>query len=141
HPGEQRIVLEHHAAISAGARDWSSADVDPTARRLLKAGNDVQQCRLSTTARSEQADKLAFLHCHRHVVEGEDEVAIVFVTVNLADTGDVDLDAHSNAYSTSATRQGRSRRSSHCKPRSITKPIIPMLSMPTRMRSERNSSR
>src|SRR6516165_4454912 len=133
HPGEERIVLEHYPSVGAGTGDWPAADVDAATRRLLETGYDVEQCRFSAAARSKQADELTVLHRHQDAVEGEDEVAIVLVAVGLADIGDVDLNSHGSAYSTRATRHGKRRRSSHCRPRSIAKPIMPMLSMPTRM--------
>ena len=59
HPGEQRIVLEHHAAVAAGGCDALAVDEDLAGARLLKARNDAQHGGLAAAGSADQADELA----------------------------------------------------------------------------------
>jgi hypothetical protein len=59
HPGEQRVVLEHHAAVAAGAADALAVDEDLAAGWLLEAGDDAQHSGLAAAGSADQTDELA----------------------------------------------------------------------------------
>ncbi|MCY1403393.1 hypothetical protein D9M71_185730 [compost metagenome] len=65
-PREQRVALEHHAAIRAGAFHLLAADVDLPRRRFRQAGGEVQQTRFTATRRPHQYGKLLVRHLKRH---------------------------------------------------------------------------
>src|SRR6516225_5405078 len=55
-PRKQRRRLKNHAAIWSRFCDGAAAHADRAGARWLESGNDVEQRRLSATARTEQAD-------------------------------------------------------------------------------------
>ena len=59
HPGKQRVILEHHAAVAPGAGDRLAGNRNAPGRRLLEAGDDAQERRFSATGRADHADELA----------------------------------------------------------------------------------
>ena len=66
-PGKQCVFLKHDRAFPSGFRDDLSADTKLAARGLLEAGEQVQQCRLSASARSDDREELVLLDLERHV--------------------------------------------------------------------------
>jgi hypothetical protein len=50
-------------------------DVHSPGRRLLQAGDDVQECRLATARSPDEADEFASPDLHGDAVEGEQRVA------------------------------------------------------------------
>ena len=52
-PGKQRIFLENYAAVGAGLEDRLAVKAHVAAGRMVESGNDVEQRRLSATARAE----------------------------------------------------------------------------------------
>ena len=65
HPGKQRVILKHHAAIAARPRNRAAAHRDGAVGRLLEAGDDAQQRRLPAARRADQANELS--RCDRKV--------------------------------------------------------------------------
>ena len=69
-PGEQRVLLEHHAAVRAGAADGLAVDENRTTGRADEAGGHVEQRRLATAARPEQALEAVLRHFEREILHG-----------------------------------------------------------------------
>src|ERR1700758_3676709 len=61
-PGEQRILLEHHAARGAGAVHALAVDRDDACGGLEEAGNGIEQGGLATAGGADDGDELARLH-------------------------------------------------------------------------------
>ena len=57
-PGQQGIVLEHHAALGAGAFDRHAIEGDTPGRRFDEAGNQVQQRGLAAAGRAQGDQQL-----------------------------------------------------------------------------------
>src|SRR5207253_2362258 len=87
HPGEQRILLEHHAAIGAGLLDLDAVDGDDAFRRLHVAGDGVEQSGLAAAGGPEQADEFARLDLKRSLLHGG-------VQLRAPAKGDADLVDH-----------------------------------------------
>ena len=60
-PGEQRVVLEHDAAIRPRALDRHPVEQHRAGVGLLEAGENIEQGRFPAAARAEQGQKLARL--------------------------------------------------------------------------------
>jgi hypothetical protein len=59
HPRKQRVILENHAAVAAGAVDGVAVDRNVPGGWFLESGDDPQQRRLSAAGRADHADELA----------------------------------------------------------------------------------
>jgi hypothetical protein len=63
-PREERGVLEQQ-------RRFPGSDVDSSSRRLVEAGDQLQQCALAAARSPDEADELVTLDVQRHAVERE----------------------------------------------------------------------
>jgi hypothetical protein len=87
--GSWRVVLEHHAAVAAGAGHRLAVDRHLTGGRLLEAGDDAQQGRLAATGGAYQADELAVLD---RDVDARERVDLAVVDLEtLGDAADRDM--------------------------------------------------
>ncbi len=68
-PGEQRVALEHHAAIRTRPLNLLATDVDFAFRGLIQSGGEVQQTRLAAPRRPDQYGKLLIWHFKRHLIQ------------------------------------------------------------------------
>ena len=75
-PREQRVALEHHAAIRAGALHLLTADVDLSFRGLIQAGREVQQTRLAAARRPDQHRELLIRDFERNLIQCSEHTAI-----------------------------------------------------------------
>src|SRR3954453_10754013 len=57
-PGKQRVGLEHHAAIGAGAGHLASIEHHTSAGRAIEAGDDAKQRGLAAAGRAEDGDEV-----------------------------------------------------------------------------------
>ena len=64
-PREQRVALEHDAAIGPRSDDEGAVDPHLAGRRLVEPGDDVEQRRLAAARGAEQAHELAVGDLHR----------------------------------------------------------------------------
>ena len=71
-PGKQRIFLEHDAAVRPRRPDRLAVEPQVAARRLLEAGDDVEQGGLSATARAEDGEELVVGDVEIDAVERDD---------------------------------------------------------------------
>ena len=83
-------MLEHDAAVGAGAGDRLAVDADGAGFHREKAADQVEQCRLAAAGRAEQRDEFAILHLERHLVERQ-HFAPARRTIDVADAVDDDL--------------------------------------------------
>ena len=58
-PGQQRMVLEHHAAVRARPGDMALGEDERAVGWLEQPGDQVQQCRLAAAGVPDQRDELA----------------------------------------------------------------------------------
>jgi hypothetical protein len=72
HPGEQGVLLEHHAAIGPRFGDALVPYQDLARGGMRKPGNRIQQGRLAAARRAEQADELAAVDVQVDVLERND---------------------------------------------------------------------
>src|SRR5260221_3229687 len=68
-PWHQIGVLEHHASIRAGGGNQLAFDGHGARGWFFEAGDHVQQRRLSTTARTKQADEFVLRYLEIDVVK------------------------------------------------------------------------
>src|SRR5262249_45833723 len=61
-PGEQRVFLEHDAAVDAGTGDGLAADLDYAAVGGNESAQDVKQRALAAARRPDDRDELALRH-------------------------------------------------------------------------------
>src|SRR5438094_463205 len=85
-PRQQREVQENDAALAPWPLDRPTADDDTTAVGRDQAGDRLQQRRLATPTRADQAEELTGPHAHVDVDQGLDR------SESLRDTVDDDLD-------------------------------------------------
>ena len=71
-PGEQRVLLEHDAAVRARFGDRLAVEPGLAKRRLDETGDDAEQGRLAATRRPDQRDEFARLYVERHAFDGHD---------------------------------------------------------------------
>ena len=57
-PGEERVALEHHAAVGAGAHDPGAVEPDLAGRRRLEPGDQPQQGGLAAARRAQHRDEV-----------------------------------------------------------------------------------
>ena len=68
-PGQQRVALEHHAAIQAGAVDFALVHEYAATGGFFQAGHHVQDGALATAGVADHADELALADAEVHVLE------------------------------------------------------------------------
>ena len=61
-PGEQRVALEHHAAVGAGAVDALAVEQHLAGGRVVQPGDDAQQRALAAAAGAEDGDEVVLGH-------------------------------------------------------------------------------
>ncbi len=66
-PGEQRVLLKHHAAVGARSRDRIAVDGDFAAGRLEKAGDRVEQRGFSAARWADDRNEFAGIDVDRSV--------------------------------------------------------------------------
>jgi hypothetical protein len=74
-PREQRVILEHDAAIDAGAGDFRAIDHDGAGRRRHEPRHHVQQRRFPAARRADDHDELAIRHRKRRLRQREHALA------------------------------------------------------------------
>ncbi len=74
-PGEQRVALEHHAALGRGAGDRPAVEGDDALGRLGEAGDQAQQGRLAAARGADDHRQLALGDRERDVLERGDRLA------------------------------------------------------------------
>src|SRR6266850_601756 len=85
-PGEKRELLEHHAAVRAGAVDLLAVHPDAAAALGLdEAAEDVQEGALAAAARTDDGDELALAHAEPLDVEDRQRLAVP--GIDLPDAG------------------------------------------------------
>src|SRR5467141_2927418 len=85
-PGEKRELLEHHAAVRAGAADLLAVHPDAAAALGLdEAAEDVQEGALAAAARADDGDELALAHAEALDVEDRQRLAVL--RIDLPDAG------------------------------------------------------
>src|SRR6267143_5052582 len=76
-PGKKRKLLEHHAAVRAGAADLLAVHSDAAAALGLDvAAEDVQEGALAAAARADDGDELALVHAEALDVEDGQRLAV-----------------------------------------------------------------
>src|SRR5262249_17417367 len=68
-PREQRVVLEHHAAIRSRAGNRRIPHLDAAGAWRLEAADQPQQSGLTATGGTDQADELALFNRQRRAAE------------------------------------------------------------------------
>ncbi|MCY1427835.1 hypothetical protein D9M71_436980 [compost metagenome] len=58
-PGHQRVVLEHHATLAAGAFEGAAIDLHAAAVRRLEPGQHIEQAGLAAAGRPEHHQRFA----------------------------------------------------------------------------------
>ncbi|MNN07382.1 hypothetical protein D3C81_1202060 [compost metagenome] len=76
-PGQQRVALEHHATVQAGAGDFLAGHHHPAAAGLFQAGDDVEDGALAAAGVADHADELALLDAEVDVLEHRRQVVAV----------------------------------------------------------------
>ena len=71
-PGHQRVALEYHGAVEAGADHVFARGDDRTRARHIEARYDVQDRRLAAARVADDTRELAFRHCEPEVLEHGD---------------------------------------------------------------------
>ena len=61
-PGKQRVALEHHAAVGAGAFDRLAVEHDLPGGRKVQPGHDAQQRRFAATRGAQNGDEIVLAH-------------------------------------------------------------------------------
>src|SRR5438046_7794005 len=81
-PGEKRELLEHHAAVRAGAADFLAVHPDAAAALGLdEAADDVQEGALAAAARPDDGDELALAHAEPLDVEDRQRLAVLRIAL------------------------------------------------------------
>jgi hypothetical protein len=124
-PREQRVVLEHHAALGRRAGDRPPVDRDAPGRRRLEAGEQVQHGRLAAARRADDREELALPHVERQVLDRDGRPVAVRVEA-LADALDDELRARSSPAPRHRERQRAAdqpveRDTRRARPRSCTR--------------------
>ena len=83
-------MLEHDAAVGAGAGDRLAVDQDGAGLDRQEAADQIKQRRLAAAGRPEQGDEFAVLHLERHLVERQHRAA-ARRAIEVADAVDDDL--------------------------------------------------
>ncbi|MNZ89010.1 hypothetical protein D3C78_1079130 [compost metagenome] len=75
-PGEQRVALEHHAAIRPRPVDALAADVDVALGRLGQPGGEVEQARLAAAGRADDHRELLVRHLEGNLLQRGEGAAV-----------------------------------------------------------------
>src|SRR5262249_12219179 len=121
-PGEQRVRLEHHAAVGAGCAHRVTIKQDLAGGRLIEAGDQAQEGRLAATGRPENRDEVVVGHRERRRLERTRRRSPAHRRKNARYALDREL-AH-------ARLQGNSLRFPHLNRKSEIRPITPITMMP-----------
>src|SRR5262249_13176894 len=121
-PREQRVGLEHHAAIAARPVDRPAVERHRAGRGLGEAGDDAQQGRLAAARGPEDADEVVVGDAEIDRLEGLDRRPPPHGRGHARHGTDREL-AH-------IWYQRKSRRLASLNSRSETRPITPIMMMP-----------
>ena len=88
------MLLEHHAAVPAGAGDGRILQHDRTGSRAQEAGQEIEQRRLAATGRAERDDEFLRLKLQVDVIERNDIVATHGVRKHHADVIQIEDRCH-----------------------------------------------
>ena len=77
-PGEEGVLLEHDAAVGAGALHLFAVHVDVALGGGVQAADDVEEGGLAAAGGAHHADELVLMDIHIHAVEG-DHLAVTAV--------------------------------------------------------------
>src|SRR5262245_57726278 len=86
-PGEQRIALEHDAAIRPRPADGPAPQAQATGGRMQEAADEIEQRALAATARSDDRDEFALLD--RKVDRGQRPHRLRAVAIGHGDVADL----------------------------------------------------
>ena len=89
-PGKERELLEHHAAIRAGAGHRIAVDADRAGVGIDEAAHDVQERALAAAARADHGDELALARGEALDIQDLERLAIL--GIRLAEAGDLQRD-------------------------------------------------
>src|SRR5438132_6048286 len=89
-PRKQCVFLEHHCALPPRRGNYSAANLELAARRLLESRKKIEQGRLSASARSNDREEFVFLHLEVDVQQRKKRLAL-HREMHLTDVGDIDL--------------------------------------------------
>ena len=70
-PREQRVLLEHHATVGAGAHDAVAVDEDGARRGRVEPGDDVEQGGLAAPRGADEGHETAGRHVEVDAVDGQ----------------------------------------------------------------------
>ena len=70
-PGEEGVLLEHDAAVGAGALHLFAVHVDVALGGGVQAADDVEEGGLAAAGGAHHADELVLMDIHIHAVEGD----------------------------------------------------------------------
>jgi hypothetical protein len=79
-PGEERVLLEDHAALGTRAADRLAVDAQCARRWSNESGDRIEQRRFAAPGRPEQAHELAVVDVELHVVHG-DKIAVAHAKI------------------------------------------------------------
>src|SRR5690606_26461205 len=71
-PRKERVALEHHAAVCAGAEHWLAVELHLAARWVIEPGQDSDQRGLAATRGADDADELAAVYLEADAIERRD---------------------------------------------------------------------
>ena len=127
HPGQEGVVLEHHAAVGPGPFDCPPAQPQLALGRPIEAGHQVEDRRLAAAGVADQAHDLAAGHVQRDVPHRR--VRPVRRRESLRHAADLEIRLHGDhaAYA--------KRRPNHSNARSSSSPTIPIKRIADRTRS------
>src|SRR4029077_6806573 len=83
HPREERVILEDHGVPPTGPADWRIIDHDRPGCRLIEAGGDVEERRLSAAAMAKHRAELIVRHFERHVAERHHAILCIGLSIDL----------------------------------------------------------
>ncbi len=121
-PGEQRVALEHHAAVGARAADALAVEQHLAGGLMVQPRHDAQQRALAAAAGAEDGDEVVLGDVEVGGLQRQRGVEAALDAAHLED-----VLGHGHRPSCA---QGKARRFSHLKNRSLASPMRPMTMMP-----------
>ena len=95
HPRKQRRLLEHHGAVTARSPDGAAVDCDLAHRRLLVAGDQLDQRALAASGRPEEHGQLAGRDVERTLAQ--DDLVLARPLIHLTDVPQADRAGGANS--------------------------------------------
>ena len=120
-PREERVALEHHAAVGTGAAHRLAVERDAAGRGRVQARDHAQQGALAAAGGAEDRDEVVLFDGKAGRLQGDRAAGEGLG--DLADLEDVHVQCPRRAH-------GKSARFKALKAKSLTRPITPMTMMP-----------